>query len=59
MGNFSPLIEMRGHFEWLSHYLHISCELDGFRWMLVTKYLATTTVQLHHRFANKRHSEVR
>ena len=34
MGNFSPLIEMRGHFEWLSHYLHISCELDGFRWML-------------------------
>src|SRR5215469_6020540 len=33
MGNFSPLIEMRGHFEWLSHYLHICCELNSFRWM--------------------------
>jgi hypothetical protein len=34
MDNFSPLIEMQGHFEWLSHYLHICCELNGFRCML-------------------------
>jgi len=33
MGNFSPLIEMRGHIEWLAHYLHICCELNGFRWI--------------------------